>query len=579
MNILPQSLIHHLTRIKSDHRPLLLVTAPDLNIPKGRPFRFLVGWTMHNKFKNFVKDKWEFKGNMSDSLHNFTNSVKNWNRDVYGFLGNRKRKLMRSLKNTHKILELSNSTYLANKEREIRDELENVLEHEDLLWRQKARCDWLQFGDQNTNFFHSRTIKRRKFNRITSLQIDNGDWCSDQEKLQNKEVEFFERLYSEVPTNLRNLLKNGFPCIEPSETTFLEAAISNEEIKKALFDMAPLKAPGSDGFHALQWDILGTDVCRWVKSVFEGNPIEPELNNTLIVLIPKKRSPEDFSHFRPISLCSVLYKLVMKVIANRFKVIFPKLISQEQAGFIAGRNIFDNIIIAQEVIHSMRCNRKGRKWMAVKLDLEKAYDRVSWDFINASLIAAEIPLFLRNVIMSAISSSTMQVLWNGVPTQKFKPNRGIRQGCPLSPYLFVLCMEWLGHFIHSGKEVGIWDPIRLSRSGPPVSHLFFADDLVIFCKAQIDQAHFLESIISLFCEISGHKISVKKSNIFFSKNTEDETRNQIRQLFGFQEVQNLGKYLGVPLLHDKVTKNTLSFIVDKIRRKLHSWDARKLSFA
>lgn len=138
--------------------------------------------------------------------------------------------------------------------------------------------------------------------------------------------------------------------------------------------------------------------------------IEPELNNTLIMLIPKKESPEDFSHFRPISLCSVLYKLVMKVIANRFKVIFPKLISQEQAGFIAGRNIPGNIILAQKVIHSMRCNRKGRKLMAIKLDLEKTYERVSWEFISASLIAAGIPVFLQNVIMPSISSSSVQIL-------------------------------------------------------------------------------------------------------------------------------------------------------------------------
>ncbi|KAA3486878.1 LINE-1 reverse transcriptase isogeny [Gossypium australe] len=563
MATFPQSLVHHLTRIKSDHRPLLLITKPDILTPKGRPFRFLAGWTMHNNFSNFVKGKWEFKGNMTDSLNNFTAFVKDWNRDVYGFLGNRKRKLMRSLNNIQRALELSTSTHLVKKEREIRDELENVLDHEDFLWRQKARCDWLQLGDRNTNFFHSRTIKRRKCNRIMSLRVDNGDWCSDQTILQNKAVEFFEKLYGEVPTVLRDTPNNGFPCLNPSEITFLEATILNEEIKRTLFDMAPLKAPGSDGYHTLffqsKWDILGNDVCQWVKNVFDGRPIEPELNNTLIVLIPKKDNPENFSQFRPISLCSVLYKLVMKVISNRFKVIFPKLISQEQAGFIVGRNIFDNIILAQEVIHSMRCNRKGRKWMAVKLDLEKAYDRVSWDFINVSLTAAGIPIFLRNVIMSAISSFTMQILWNRVPTQKFKPNRGIRQGCPLSPYLFVLCMEWLGHFIHSGIEVGTWDPIRLSRSGPPISHLFFADDLVIFCKAQIEQARLLESILSLFCEISGHKISVRKSNIFFSKNTEADNR--------------------VPLLHDRVTKNTLNFVVEKIRRKLNSWDARKLSFA
>lgn len=97
--------------------------------------------------------------------------------------------------------------------------------------------------------------------------------------------------------------------------------------------------------------------------------------------------------------------------------------------------------------------------MAIKLDLEKAYDRVSWEFISASLSAVEIPLFLLSVIMSAISTSTMQILQNGAPTQKFKSVRGISQGCPLSPYLFVLCMDWLGHFICTEMEVGNWDPI------------------------------------------------------------------------------------------------------------------------
>ncbi|KAH1073281.1 hypothetical protein J1N35_025609 [Gossypium stocksii] len=238
---------------------------------------------------------------------------------------------------------------------------------------------------------------------------------------------------------------------------------------------------------------------------------------TILVLIPKKERPEDFSDFRPISLCSIMYKLVMKVIANRFKVVFPNYISLEQAGFIAGRNISDNIIIAQEIIHSMRSKKAGRNWMAIKLDLEKTYDRISWDFIDMTLAAAGIPDFLRKVIMSAISSSTMQILWNGVLSKSFKPIRGIRQGCPLSPYLFVLCMEWLGHIIRSKISVGRWHLIRLSRAGPALSHLFFADDLIIFGKSDMDQVLLFKRILIISVRFRGIKSALGRASCIFPK--------------------------------------------------------------
>lgn len=140
-------------------------------------------------------------------------------------------------------------------------------------------------------------------------------------------------------------------------------------------------------------------------------------------------------------------------------------------------------------------------------------------------------------------------------------------------------MEWLGRIIHANIFEGKWCPIHFSRRGPDLSHLFFAYYLVIFSKTDLDQAQLLVGILNHFYEFSGHKINIRKSNIYFSKGTEDGTCNRISQLFGYQIVQNLGVYLGVPLLHERVTKSTLSFIVDKIRRKLHNWEARKLSIA
>ncbi|KAA3488041.1 LINE-type retrotransposon LIb DNA [Gossypium australe] len=140
-------------------------------------------------------------------------------------------------------------------------------------------------------------------------------------------------------------------------------------------------------------------------------------------------------------------------------------------------------------------------------------------------------------------------------------------------------MEWLAHLINSEINTGKWQPIKLSRSGPALSHLFFADDLVIFCKAEMDQARLVKETLKHFCDLSGHKINARKSNIFFSKSVDTSLSDQISQLYGFQKVLNLRNYLGVPLLHDRVTKSTLNFVIEKVRSKLQKWEARKLSLA
>ncbi|KAH1046332.1 hypothetical protein J1N35_037116 [Gossypium stocksii] len=170
------------------------------------------------------------------------------------------------------------------------------------------------FRDRNTKFFDSRTMQRRKFNRILALRVSNGEWCSDKSILSNETVKFFENLYGENPSPMSDLPLNIFPLLKD------------------------------------QRDLVGGAVCERVQGIFAGNRIEGDLNNTLIVFIPKKDCPKDFSQFRPFSICSVMYKLVMKVIANRFKVVFPNFISPEQAGFITGRNISDNVIVTQEKV-------------------------------------------------------------------------------------------------------------------------------------------------------------------------------------------------------------------------------------
>ena len=148
------------------------------------------------------------------------------------------------------------------------------------------------------------------------------------------------------------------------------------------------------------------------------------------------------------------YKLITKCIVNRLKRVLPELISPFQSSFIPGRQITDNIIIMQELLHSMRRKAGAKGWMAIKLDLEKAYDRVRWTFLHETLSQMHLPRNLVEVIMRCVSSSSLSVLWNGEHTSYFKPSRGIRQGDPLSPYLFVACMERLSQTIATLQDSG-----------------------------------------------------------------------------------------------------------------------------
>lgn len=184
-------------------------------------------------------------------------------------------------------------------------------------------------------------------------------------------------------------------------------------------------APGPHAiFYKSQWDTVGPAVCRFVKEVLMGNSSVESINRTFLVLIPKVEKPESLNQMRPISLCNVSYKIITKIIANRLKVLLPKLIAPTQCSFIPGRHITDNVVIAQEIIHTMRSKKGNKGYMAIKVDLEKAYDRLNWNFVRETLKETGIPDHLVDIIMQCISSCSMQVLWNGEATDAFSPTRG-----------------------------------------------------------------------------------------------------------------------------------------------------------
>jgi hypothetical protein len=268
-----------------------------------------------------------------------------------------------------------------------------------------------------------------------------------------------------------------------------------------------------------------------VKEVMDAinNKAIPEgWNDTVIVLIPKVESPEKISQFRPISLCNVLYKVISKMIAMRLKVILDEVISNVQSAFVPGRLITDNILIAYESMHCIKNKKTGKKgYCAVKLDMHKAYDRVEWIFLEKMMIRLGFHQDFVTLIMACVRSVKYKVRYNDQETDEFSPSRDLRQGDPLSPYLFLLCAEGLSSLLAHKEEIRGIEGVKVCRNAPSVSHLLFANDSLILMRADIINATSLRQVLEEYCASSGQMISESKCSIFFSPNVDVNLRVDI----------------------------------------------------
>ncbi|XP_015939884.1 uncharacterized protein LOC107465419 [Arachis duranensis] len=300
---------------------------------------------------------------------------------------------------------------------------------------------------------------------------------------------------------------------------------------------------------------------------------------TLIVLIPKIDNPTFMKDFRHISLCNVVYKIITKVLTNRLRPFLPDIVSPLQGSFIPGRGAPDNIIVAQEILNFMKHTKSKKGTLAFKIDLEKAYDRVDWRFLESTLIAFGFPIITVNLIMNCVRASSLSIMWNGNRLDSFAPRRGLRQGDPMSPYLFVLCMERLACYISHKVVEGVWKPVSVTRSGPKFSHLMFADDLLLFCQATKSQVQMVMHSLNIFCKASGMKVNLEKSKAFCSKNVSARRRDIFTSVSSIRFALDLERYLGVNLNHSRTSRASFHSVIEKVRGRLANWKGRLLNKA
>jgi len=234
-------------------------------------------------------------------------------------------------------------------------------------------------------------------------------------------------------------------------------------------------------------------------------------NASFIALISKKQTLLGLDDYRPISLVGCVYKIISKVLANRIKNVLPKVIDSSQYAFIKGRGLMDNILVANEVMEECRHKKKGLA--IVKVDYEKAYDSINWDFLYYMLNKLGFCDRWVGWIRECLTSSSMSVLVNGSPTKEFVPKRGLRQGDPMAPFLFLIVAEGLAGLVRQAVKKELYSGIKVGSNGTNVGLLQFADDTLFLCETKAQNAMTLKVVLRCFELTSGLRVNFSKTKV------------------------------------------------------------------
>eukprot|EP00253_Pinus_taeda_P009631 PITA_09631 len=576
----------------SDHWPIWLEI--DIKRIQGkRPFRFEAFWLRDPDFIKKVEDWW---GNCTSQgrcrMHTFQlklkslkGQIKRWNKEEFGNILEDKQKLEKEMEDIQqKIILEGRIEESVNKEGAILGRLEERRKQEEILWRQKSRIKWLREGERNTKFFHQAMIKHRQGNRILSIKNKNGVRVVEQNEIEQVLMEHHKEILAEPQADRMRAIHeicSAIPSlVTEDQNKALMRAVNLEELEEVVKSMKKGTAPGPDGFtvdfYQAGWHFLGKEILDLVEESRINQKVWLALNSTFFSLIPKGDNLEEANGFRPIALCNVIYKMITSLIAKRLKPLLDNLISAEQTGFVEGRQILDGLVVTQEVIHSLKV--KKQKGMMIKLDLSKAYDRLNWKYLETVLDRFGFHQRWIAWIHNLISSPHFSVLVNGSPSKTFNASRGIRQGDPLSPFLFILAAEGLGHFIKQEQTANRIKGLQIWGNNLPLTHQQFVDDIMLFGEPTVREVRQLRRILDLFAEASGLEINKDKSCIFIF-NTMDQVKSHLIRILGFKKGELPTKYLGNVLDYTSRRMKNWQGVLDKLNNKVANWAFRVLNIA
>ena len=571
----------------SDHCPAVL------NIPLSK-----MRWRPSFRFANFITEKEEFlpmvKKVWDENIEGFymfkvcqkLKILKKHCRDLcnsYRGYGKRIQELRKNLESKQMEIDCNPFDHkIRNEHADLLLKFNEACNDEEKLLFQRAKIKWIQEGDNNTKFFHSIVKSRGNKNRIMRVLDEDGRWVSGI-ALKDKFVSYFKIFLgckddTVIPELNEDLFNNR---LDSSDAINMIRVVTDEEIKAAMFEIDDNRAPGPDGysskFFKSAWNIIGSEVCKAVREFFWTWKLLKGINATRVILIPKVDMPRKVADFRPIACCNTLYKCISKVIVNRIRSCLGKIVSKNQSAFIPGRSILDNILLAQELMVGYN-NKRGVPKCTLKIDIQKAYDTVDWEFLNRSLKGFGFHPIMIQWIMACVSSPWFMINFNGEDHGYFEGKRGLRQGDPLSPYLFTLVMEVFNLILVKKIEESQCFKFHCKCDSQRITHLCFADDLLVFSFGNGNSARVIKAALDDFYSVSGLKASMEKSQIFFSC-VKPNMRRIILGILPFDIGKIPFKYLGIPMCVNMLFKRDCFALVDKIKLRVCNWKNKMLSFA
>eukprot|EP00253_Pinus_taeda_P009224 PITA_09224 len=390
-------------------------------------------------------------------------------------------------------------------------------------------------------------MANRAYKRISTIKDENGELENTHKNIEVVLAQHFRNITQEnnpdTEQSMREITRHIPKLVPRQDNLNLNRLVTEEEVSE---------------------DSTGS------KTILKA------LNTSFISLIPKQDSAQIADKYRPIDLCNVVYKIISKGVADRLKPLLPSLVAEEQSCYVEGRQILNNIMKAHEVVHML--TNKRQMGMIMQLDIAKAYDKVNWIYIKKVLTSFGFDHNSVRWVMALVTTSSFSILVNGSPSYIFIPSRGVRQGDPLSPFLFILMMEGLGRSIKHAKAMGKIKGLQLSKNGQAPTHQQFVDDTMQQGIPTVKEASAYNKILKEFTMATAMEVNLSKSKISFL-NTNIAIQRNISRILGFQRDSLPTKYLGVPLTARPMHKSIWEPVLNKLHDRVKKWTLKVLNLA